>query len=160
MWDSGFLTKVYTWKAFCGGKTSPNIPLLLFNRGSLWIFLASMDSANTCIFKHITDVWDLDEGFVKIELCKSSVLRVLFSVLIEIYRGFSVLGNFLSGFSVFYGPQRPHLRGVLKLHKIWNFVQARFGHHRRKVFQLFPHRQLWQNYYFLVSEFLLWWSAM
>ena len=32
-----------------------------------------------------------------------------FSVLIEICRGFSVLGSFQSVFSVFYGPQRPHL---------------------------------------------------
>ena len=29
---------------------------------------------------HITDVWDLDQGFVKIELCKSSILMVLYAV--------------------------------------------------------------------------------
>ena len=29
---------------------------------------------------HITDVWDLDQGLMKIELCKSSILMVLYVV--------------------------------------------------------------------------------
>ena len=43
---------------------------------------------------------------LRLEL-RNSEFSVRFSVLIEIYFGFSVLHDFLCGFSVSYRPQRP-----------------------------------------------------
>ena len=53
MWDSGFLTEVYTWRALCGRKISPSVLYCYSIEDLCEFFLASaMNSADTRIFKH------------------------------------------------------------------------------------------------------------